>query len=156
MSGFEIEITSTTCGEACWYAREHVCKCSCGGKNHGILLVDGAERPPRSCKIDGAMYDLVEVGEYCQAEKKALELLGKQEKAKGSSGYIYYWHINDPGSPIRMKSASDNQKEWEEVLSAGVKYPYLLWKRNYEREERVKQAIVEAKSTEQENNLGEF
>ena len=41
-------LTAHTCGDACWYAREDVCRCSCGGLNHGVLLVPGGERPPRT------------------------------------------------------------------------------------------------------------
>lgn len=30
-------LTDATCGEACWTAKEELCKCSCGGHNHGCL-----------------------------------------------------------------------------------------------------------------------
>jgi len=36
----------TACGPACWEAREEVCRCSCGGVNHGIHRHDG------ECKHD--------------------------------------------------------------------------------------------------------
>jgi len=27
-----------TCGEACWFAKEEICRCSCNGKHHGAAL----------------------------------------------------------------------------------------------------------------------
>ena len=35
------ELTEATCGFNCWLAKEHICRCSCGGKNHGIMLKEG-------------------------------------------------------------------------------------------------------------------
>ena len=55
-------MTSQTCGEPCWHARELVCRCSCGGKNHGCLLVPSGEQPLRASKIDGERYTLLSVG----------------------------------------------------------------------------------------------
>ena len=37
-----------TCAEACWNAREDVCRCACNGANHGCLLVNGAPAPGRT------------------------------------------------------------------------------------------------------------
>lgn len=53
-----------TCGEACWHAREEVCRCSCGGKNHGCLRAgaEGAAEPERTCRINGVRYKLAAVG----------------------------------------------------------------------------------------------
>ena len=54
-------LTATTCGEACWYAREHVCRCSCGGQNHGVLLSPTGERPPRTRKTGRYRWQLAGV-----------------------------------------------------------------------------------------------
>ena len=51
--------TNTTCGEACWKAAEHVCRRSCGGKNHEILLSENGERPSRTYLISGRRYRLI-------------------------------------------------------------------------------------------------
>ena len=57
-------LTDRSCGEACWHAKEEVCRCECGGINHGILLKDGATQPSRHSKIDGKAYQLIAVGDY--------------------------------------------------------------------------------------------
>jgi len=31
-------LSAHTCSEACWFAREEVCRCSCNGKHHGAAL----------------------------------------------------------------------------------------------------------------------
>lgn len=46
-----------TCGIACWTAQEDVCRCSCGGINHGIARTDASKSPVRSRKIQGAFYE---------------------------------------------------------------------------------------------------
>lgn len=55
-------VTSQTCGEACWHAREDVCRCSCGGRNHGCLTHGDGKRPERTSKIGGHLYKLLAVG----------------------------------------------------------------------------------------------
>lgn len=55
-------LTSQTCGEPCWHATEDVCRCSCGGKNHGCLKTADGVRPTRMSKIDGERYKLAGVG----------------------------------------------------------------------------------------------
>ncbi len=67
----EAILTEQTCGEACWHAREDVCRCSCGGKNHGCLRSADGERPVRTCRIDGVRYELRGVG---NVEKEAQRL----------------------------------------------------------------------------------
>jgi hypothetical protein len=44
MSSLFAIMTEATCGEACWSAKEEVCRCSCGGKNHGIYKTDDLQR----------------------------------------------------------------------------------------------------------------
>ncbi len=121
-------LTSATCGEACWYAREAACHCSCAGKNHGCLLEAGAERPARTSKIQGTLYTLAAVGTYRDLWRDAAERL----KAAGPShvsagGYKYYWHCTDAGSPVRLKAATKQQLgAWRE-LSGMTHGAYLLW-----------------------------
>ena len=121
-------LTSTTCGEACWYARELTCRCACGGKNHGCLLEEGAERPARTSKIQGTLYTLAAVGTYCDLWRDAAERL----KAAGPShvsisGYKYHWHCTDAGSPVKLKCATKQQLgSWRE-LSGMMRDTYLLW-----------------------------
>ena len=123
----EAVFTATTCGEGCWYAKELICRCSCGGKNHGCLLKDSAEKPMRASKIDGERYELAAVGCCRDLYKQANELLkGRMHPAPWG---LIHWHYTDKGSPVRLKAATKQQKEsWKEVKNCGAQYPYLLWK----------------------------
>lgn len=122
-------LTLTTCGEPCWHAREEVCRCECGGKNHGCLR-DGAGgiRPTRSAKIDGVSYELKGVaygrgGLSHEAEKvnhwtvsgwRGLDPL--KEDGKVVQLYYYTWSSTDAGAPARLKNATPAQlSKWEEL-----------------------------------------
>lgn len=72
LEGLLAVITGTTCGEACWHAREDVCRCSCGGKNHGCLRDANGERPLRTSKIDGVRYELRGVGGDVEKQAQAI------------------------------------------------------------------------------------
>ncbi len=54
-------LTERTCTEACWEARQEVCRCSCSGRNHGCMLVNGAPRPGRTKRVKDTRYRLVAV-----------------------------------------------------------------------------------------------
>ena len=126
----EAVLTATTCGEGCWFAREKVCRCSCGGKNHGCLLKDSAEKPVRNSKIDGERYELAAVGCYHDLYWQAVELLRTEPPHKTRwAGLTIRWMATEKCSPVRLKSATKQQKEsWKEVKNCGAQYPYLLWK----------------------------
>lgn len=55
-------MSTATCNPACWYAREPICRCSCGGANHGCLLHAGAEQPVRTRRIRDRWFELAAVG----------------------------------------------------------------------------------------------
>lgn len=59
----ELNWSNITCGEGCWSAKEVECKCSCGGKNHGIWL-KGGKPEFRTCKLNGIVYKLLAAGNY--------------------------------------------------------------------------------------------
>lgn len=116
-------LSDITCGEACWCAKEDVCKCSCGGKNHGILRTADGEQPVRTAKIDGYRYELLAVGErrelYPEIDKlmKALPLKS-EHKVSDTLTYRYPWQETDKGSPIRVKYATPIQVEhWNELTA---------------------------------------
>ena len=67
-------LTSQTCGEACWHAKDEICRCSCGGKNHGCLKTPDGVKPERTAKIGGERYVLVAVGEHRTLIEDAEEL----------------------------------------------------------------------------------
>jgi hypothetical protein len=125
----EAILTSTTCGEACWYARETICRCSCGGRNHGCLLEDAAERPARTSRIHGFLYSLKAIGHYGDLARQAdadLKLAGPKNPG---GAYKYYWRATDPGSPVYLKAATAQQlASWKE-LNGMQRGTYLLWVR---------------------------
>ncbi len=67
-------LTEQTCGEACWHAHEAVCRCSCGGRNHGILNTPDGQRPDRMCRMNGHVYKLAGVGGHDDLHAKACEI----------------------------------------------------------------------------------
>lgn len=138
-------LTTQTCGDACWHAREDICRCSCGGRNHGCLRTGKGTRPERTSKIDGEMYRLKAVGHYSDLKGNASEInrlagfksvesprlvIGSScrnwtdaevQAAKDSgekiwwSQYSYTWQTTDQGAPARLKSASKTQRNWQEL-----------------------------------------
>lgn len=146
-------ITEQTCGDACWHAREDICRCSCGGRNHGCLRTEDGIQPNRTAKIDGHRYELAGVGTegfYDQA-KTINEANGpyRTETMRATSYedgepkeseivYHYWWHETDKGAPARVKPASRDQiKRWPELAAWRSDDPmdfyrhsvYLLWVR---------------------------
>jgi len=170
-------LTSQTCGEACWHAREEVCRCSCGGANHGCLT-HGGERPERTCKIDGILYRLKAVGKRRDISADACEMnrqagyrsVDKPMAVIGSTGgkfteqdivnarangekvwwmqYRYTWSTTDSGAPARLKTPTASQRKWSE-LSGWQHEPdlYLLWER-VQMPERPAQLVVDKETGE--------
>ncbi len=131
MSPLAAFLTDATCGEACWHAREEVCRCSCGGKNHGCLKTTNGEKPERTSKINGHRYILKAVGERLWEEAVAINRSVGPYKI-GKFGYEYYWRETDIGAPARLKPASKEQlAKWEELATFKdlpfYKTVYLLW-----------------------------
>lgn len=136
-------LSEMTCGEACWHAKELVCRCSCGGKNHGCLKTEHGTQPVRTSKIDGVMYELVAVGEYgdlmSEARKINESFPPRIEKVSGGDEnggitYKYHYHETDFNAPARLKPASKHQLEsWAELTEQKTwpmfRKAYLLWKR---------------------------
>lgn len=134
----EIILTEATCGSACWEAREDVCRCSCGGKNHGCLKTADGVRPERMAKIGGFRYVLKAIGGnrtepslYQQAR-----VINQAEPKRTSNGYVWHWYPTDKGAPARVKTATKQQVHgWAELAShksqpgAWKPRPDLLWVR---------------------------
>lgn len=119
-------MTETTCGEACWCAMEDVCRCSCGGKNHGIFR-RGGSRPERTCKIKGMLYKVHTICQsYYEAKKLCYELRKAANDVSKYTGLVYY--DSEPGDMYHSKSITPNQAKWPEVQNvAGAKY--IIWQR---------------------------
>lgn len=130
-------LTETTCSEACWHAREEVCRCSCGGKNHGCLKVEGGTQPDRTAIVDGVRYVLKAFGPGVEAEARTInEAAGI--KFYGAATARKHWGYT-PLAIVRKASANQVAK-WPELASerertAGMhrwQYAaatYLLWVR---------------------------
>jgi hypothetical protein len=114
-------LTEATCGDACWHAVEDVCRCSCGGKNHGCLRTAEGVRPVRTSKIDGFRYELKAVGPEVWMEARTIN---KAAGPRGTDGlgpyaYAYPWEYTDKGAPARLKRATKAQlASWPELAGA--------------------------------------
>ena len=126
----KITLTGTTCGFACWEAREEVCRCSCGGANHGILK-NGGEQPKRTCKIRSFWYELYSIGRGLDIGKEchALRIEANGGTYLGKDGYVAVYHDSKPGDLFYDKRASAHQLKWPEVKNSGITYPFIIWKR---------------------------
>jgi len=126
-------LTATTCGAACWYAREPECRCSCGGANHSCLRVEGAEQPRRNCLIKGSRYVLGMVGTYWECEQ-AMRNFGRAEASKPfhtiySSGWTCL-KTGEAGAPLWRKTATSEQSiKWSELSGTG-RTPANPWTSN--------------------------
>ncbi len=165
-------LTTQTCGEACWHAREEVCRCSCGGRNHGCLNHGGAQ-PERTAKIGGFRYKLAGIGKYsdiikdAQAINKAagyrsvekpmvvidstggnytpeqIEQARRDGKRVWFQQYKYTWSETEDGSPARMKTVSASQRKWKELSGWQSGACYLLWQR-IDMPEQCKEPVVDS------------
>jgi hypothetical protein len=116
-------ITESTCGEACWQAREDICRCSCGGKNHACLRGQD-QRPERTRKLNGFMYQLVAVeapGASCIAVgERPLTDLARTVMTAASEGGLWprYKYASTPGYPVKIKTASESEvARWPELAA---------------------------------------
>lgn len=116
-------LTGHTCGDACWHAREDVCRCSCGGKNHGILCGTHGEQPERTSRKDGRVYKLVAVSpsyiEAVTAERNGLKDYPDAD--------LYCWPKRL--APVIMRQATAAQDNWTEVKAVhSDSYKFLIWR----------------------------
>lgn len=127
-------LTGATCGDACWHAREEVCRCSCGGANHGILRGPNGERPTRTCKIGGNFYELAAVvaaqtpWELNKADSEAYaEVAAERFPGLWQYGYGEYSKWGN-FSPVLSRKISETQARWPEVAAIpGARR--LIWAR---------------------------
>lgn len=121
------ELTLTTCSIACWMAREESCRCSCGGRSHGVLLQDGAEQPRRNSMIQGHRYVLGAIEAGRAASRLSWDFRATLDRATYGrllrTGGSMMPLENEPGSVVWIKKASAAQlAKWPEVAewSEGV------------------------------------
>ena len=123
MQSLAVAITESTCGEACWAAREDVCRCSCVGRNHGVLRGDGI-RPDRTRKLNGYVYIVLAVeapgGSCMAATQHPLEELKRNivQRAIDLGLWDRYAWDSTPGSPVKIKTASESEvARWPELAA---------------------------------------
>lgn len=132
--------TATTCGYACWYAREDVCRCYCGGKNHGCLRKEDGEQPQRTARINGVMYALAAVLPYYHGERVVRQIAEYCLSHDVVPAHVYpggYRSLGDPdraGYPARRRAASKSEvARWPELAGYRTRprrdHPDLLWVR---------------------------
>lgn len=124
-----------TCNEACWLAKEPVCRCQCGGVNHGIMLEmdpetgETKEQPGRYKQQLGVRYQLDSVHTtWSEANAQAHQL---------SREYNERWDLNWWVKSAFHESAKGGQLKWPEVKGLvefwdrlGAQYHiYLVWVR---------------------------
>jgi hypothetical protein len=116
-----------TCGEACWYAKEDVCRCSCEGRNHGIMRHGDGQRPERTCHRHSTWYKLIAITSYDVAFNLEHDEYGRWLKKYGhGTGKLY------PSSFRFYEKASTSQLKWQEVKNITLKEDsekYLVWER---------------------------
>jgi hypothetical protein len=127
-------LTAATCGHGCWHAREDVCRCSCGGQNHGILG-RGGERPTRTCRIQGALFELVAVvpgrseGEcWIDADQRTRAARHDVivERFPGVDEYAYGDYRPRKTYPVQDRKIGPAQAKWPEVSAVPNAYR-LVW-----------------------------
>ncbi len=134
MSTLIAYLTEQTCGESCWHAREDICRCSCNGKNHGCLRDSGGERPVRSSRIDGYMYqlhavgyDVADIGDKMNEDSNLYGIYTYNTARSRDKMYI--------GAPAKARYATQSQVDrWPELaayrgLDLYFNCPTLLWVR---------------------------
>ena len=117
-----------TCNEACWEAREDVCRCSCGGANHGIYR-HGGKQPGRFCHKQGRAYKVVGIFADWYECRKAVH------------PYVWPDGYNTPGQRTRClpneavdEHATGHMLKWPEVANFIALHgdAYILWQRTSE------------------------
>ena len=116
-------LTQSTCGEACWEAREDLCRCSCGGRNHGILR-NGGTRPSRTRKMGKFWYEIHSLTNYVAGKRECLALRQAAHDADKFTGLVYY--DSTLGDSYHLMAISKSQRLWPEVYPEAQ---YIIWKR---------------------------
>ena len=118
-------LTDSTCGHACWFAKEDICRCRCNGRNHGCLLTEGNEQPVRTKKSKHRIYELVSVvSGYVESHKEMDTLMGDGKRHYHTMEY-------DKVGDFHSSSAQKSQFKWKELVgySPDNRNTYLIWKR---------------------------
>ncbi len=120
-------LTATTCAANCWLAKEDACRCMCGGANHGVLLVDCAEPPARTRRIQRSVFELVSIYPGWMAANRA----------RNSVKYAYneeHGLQRSRGSAVTT-ATTKSQRKWPEVRNFLAEESnldaYLVWRKTW-------------------------
>jgi len=131
-------LTGSTCGDACWHAKEEVCRCSCGGKNHGILLKGDNQQPLRTRKIDGQFYELVAIIPYPGKDQCFMDSIKKEraeinnvldDRFPGISQCAYGAWRREKYMPVLSRKVTDAQATWTECEALNTRPWIMIWSR---------------------------
>lgn len=122
-----VAVRAGTCCMACWMAQEDVCRCMCGGRNHGIMR-HGGEQPGRYCQRGYRQYQLQAIHEDWYDARIAASEASKKYNSE-------HW-LPEYSESAFEQHASGHMLKWPEVqafLAAqkDKRYPdaYLVWVR---------------------------
>ena len=113
--GLMVVLTEATCGEACWAAQHDVCRCSCGGANHGIKKRGGSA--DRTRKVGRNRYRLIAVmtesdRPYAAARELARERQPDDFRSHHNFALRPSW---GPPNVIAVEPATKVQERWPEL-----------------------------------------
>ena len=111
--GLMVVLTEATCGEACWSAQHDVCRCSCGGANHGIKKRGGSA--DRTRKVGRNRYRLIAVMTEADKPYAAARELAKErqpDEYHHNFGLRPSW---GPPNVIAVEGATKTQENWPEL-----------------------------------------
>jgi len=141
----EALLTERTCGDACWHAREDICRCSCGGKNHGCMRDDDGNQPARTKRVKDSFYQLVAIEAHSDTDCQATTRLPLYESQRNinhkaiSSGRYEHHEIYGTQAfatkqlPTMLRIASEAEiNRWPEFTQWRGKFtplckPLALW-----------------------------
>ena len=123
-------LTAQTCGDNCWHAREEICRCSCGGANHGVLKTADGIRPTRTAKIQGVLRKLHAVATRQEADGICQTI----NKATGFDSWNCHTASQSWGHgecTAKMRPASRDQiNRWPELTAWRDKTDFEIYRDN--------------------------
>ena len=127
-------LTEATCADACWQAREDVCRCSCGGRNHGIARHGG--RADRTRRVGPMRYRLMAIvgSEGPRDSRRSRELRAAEAaRALDAPPCSYGGKVTRYGRAHVMRTfwqepTPEQIERWPELEPyRGQPRPFLVW-----------------------------
>lgn len=151
----------TACGPACWEARDDICRCSCGGANHGCHRNKGND-PRNGLKrqkvYEGFIWELSKVSAIEEMEGIASpERLGREAQAMNDAAGIRFRYAHTtrqhygefPVAIVRIATDGEISRwpelaHWRGKVSPIYGRPEMLWVRRDDLTRQVTQRMREA------------